>query len=418
MSAGRPADREIIVPLQFITQRFQFQRLLSSPIGKTAVIYPMAFLAGLAGGMAVLGMVFFADDRLRATPAQVGMVAAVWSVFYVIGCFLLRPLATRLHPRHSLLAATSLLAVTVYAICLAPTLLWAGFFYALFGLSVALFWPPIMGWLSAGIEGPRLGRALGWFSLSWSSGSILGQGLAGWLSDIHTVLPLAVSATIYLSAACLILGAILALPHLADDAPAPDREPAGAVSAPRSLAVAGWVGAFAVFISLGVFMNVFPIAAKNQLGFSRSLVGVIQLFRVLAYSICLGAFGWLKFWHYRRRPMMISLALTAVLCAGLIPARSAWQFMALATGLGAIMAFAYSNSIFHGASSVSGDAARRSWQMAIHEGVVSGGVIMGSVVGGLIYGSVNAAAAYAMCAAMALLGLLAQMLIIRHGGKF
>ena len=276
-----------------------------------------------------------------------------------------------------------------------------------------------MGWrLSAGIEGPRLGRALGWFSLSWSSGSILGQGLAGWLSDIHTVLPLAVSATIYLSAACLILGAILALPHLADDAPAPEREPAGAVSAPRSLAVAGWVGAFAVFIALGVFMNVFPIVAKNQLGFSRSLVGVIQLFRVLAYSICLGSFGWLKFWHYRRQPMTISLALTAMLCAGLIPARSAWQFMALATGLGAIMAFAYSNSIFHGASSVSGDAARRSWQMAIHEGVVSGGVIMGSVVGGLIYGSVHAAAAYAMCAAMALLGLLARMVIIRRGGNF
>lgn len=380
----------------------------------------MAFLAGLAGGMAVLGMVFFADDRLHATPAQVGMLGATWSMFYVFGCFVLRPLAARLHPRHSLLAATVLLCAMVYAICLASSLFWVFLFYSIFGLSVALFWPPIMGWMAAGVEGVHLSRSIGWFNLCWSSGSILGQGLAGWLGDIDTLLPMAVSGTVYLAAACLILGAILALPHLAAESPAPrtgGMPDQAAAAQPEIMRVSSWVGAFCAFVSLGVLLNVFPIAARIDLGFVRGQIGLLLLIRGLSYAVILGALGRFKFWHFRRGPMLLNLVLLALICWGLILARNALALMAIMACQGIITAFAYTSSLFHGVAGEQ-DAVRRAGRMAIHESVVNGGSILGASMGGLVYGYMHAPAAYAFCAGMALLGLLAQALIFRRSGKF
>lgn len=397
--------------LSFITFYTQFQRLIRSPLGKTAVIYPLAFLAGAAGNISVLGMVFYADGKLNASPQQVGMLGAVFTVSYVIGCFLLRPVINLLHPRHTLLISTSLFALIIYILSASTSLLWVFVLFMLFGLTTSLFWPPMMGWVSSGIDGLELSRAMSWFSLSWSSGSIIGHGLAGLLSDISVRLPLVVAGTTYLAGACILLGALFTMPHLAKPARSesnPKTSTAVGKIPSKALRWTGWIGVLSVFISVGLLNYVFPIAAMKDLSFTRGKIGSILLVRGLAYSILLASLGRFKFWHFRSKPMQISLVLTALMISCFIWVTDYKSFLFLGLILGVMMAFSYTASLFHSVAGES-DLSHRTKRLAIHEAMTNGGSVIGAMFGGVAYGCLNARAAYAACSILILLGFMAQV---------
>ena len=157
---------------------------LGSNLGKTALLYPVVFLVALAGGMSSLGMIFFAKSVLGASPGQIGFLMAIWSTFYMCGCFSFRHLSATLPPRYSILVSTFISFLSIGMIVLLQSLFWSFVLFAFSGLAVSLFWPVVMGWLSTGLEGGHLSRILGWFNFSWSVGAILSPVVAGWLEDM------------------------------------------------------------------------------------------------------------------------------------------------------------------------------------------------------------------------------------------
>jgi len=392
---------------QYISQRHQTLRTLCSGIGKTAVIYPAVFLAAIAGATVILGMVFFANDVLHATPAQIGYLAGTWAFSYVVGCLFLRPLTARLMPRHSMLLATMLLSLFTAAIFLTRSLVWSFVFYACFGLSLTFFWPPIMGWLSANVEGMALSRAMGWFNLSWSGGALLGPALAGWLSETDPCLALQFAAALYLLTTFLILGAILVLSSFRQDDGAHLQQMVRPSGAPYGtfLRFPGWIGVFALFTLAGVILAVFPISAQQDLHVTKSTVGVILLARALMLSLTLGTMGRRRWWHFRGSQMVIGILISSALALVLAATGNILLAGTLVGLTGVLQAHGYTNALFHGVSGVR----HRSMRTALHEALVCGGVIFGSATGGLLYGAFGMATVYLFCATLLVLAALAQL---------
>ena len=392
---------------RYVSQRHQTIRALCSGIGKTAVVYPAVFLSATAGSTVILGMVFFANDVLRASPAQIGMLAGTWSLSYVVGCLFLRPLAARLLPRHSMLLATVLLSLFTAAILLTQSIIGAFVFYSLFGLSLTFFWPPIMGWLSADVEGLELSRAMGWFNLSWSGGALLGPALAGWLSEIDPCLCLRFGALLYLLTSFLILGAILVLSSLGQDdgAHLEQRERRPGTGRGTFLRIPGWIGVFAVFTLAGVLVSMFPLSAERDLHATKGTVGLIFLARALFLSLALGTMGRTKWWHFQGNQMPTGVLACTALVLALASSSNILVVGALVALTGGLQAHAYTTALFHGVSGVR----HRSARTALHESLVCGGVIFGSAAGGLIYGAFDMAAVYLCCAGFLALAALAQL---------
>jgi predicted MFS family arabinose efflux permease len=85
-------------------------------------------------------------------------------------------------------------------------------------------------------------------------------------------------------------------------------------------------------------------------------------------------------------------------------AHSALILSSLISCIGFFMAVSYFNSMFHGVSGSS----NRSGRMAIHESLISSGLILGSVIGGFIYQRFSMTYVYLFCAAFLLFGTVLQ----------
>lgn len=367
----------------YISQRRQTLRTIASGIGKTAVIYPTAFVGALGVGTVMLGMVFYTNEVFGAGPGQIGFLGASWALAYVVGCLLLRPLCGALLPRYSMLLATALMCLALTATLAAKTLPWLFVFYPLYGLCASLFWSPMMGWLSANVEGKDLSRIMGRFNTSWGAGTVIAPMLAGVLSEIDPALPIRFGALAYLVATCLILGAVLALPnlHTEDHVHWQERRTRTAPGGGSFFRFPAWLGLFTVFCAVGCIANVFPLSAQQDLNLTKSTVGILFLGRALANVIGLGVMGRTRFWHFRG-PVMVggSLFFAAVMFL-LIGADSSSSALILLVLGGGLSAQAYASSQFHGVSNCPQRAAR----MAVHESLLSAGMVIGAACGGWLY---------------------------------
>jgi len=374
----------------------------SRPVGisKLAVIGPLAFLAAMAQGNLGLGLLFHARDALLASKAQTGLLAGIWFLAYMISCHLFRPLSHRLRPRFCVLGACFVLAALTALLAAAPSLGLAYLLNGLLGAAAASFWPPLMGWVSANAEGGRLSRRLGTFNLCWSSGAILSPALAGWGHELSSRLPLVASAILYLAAGLLIALAVVALPGIGKDDDAHEREQRGVPREPGAdgtpLRFPAWAGVFSTYLVAGVLLNVFPMAGRTELHLRASDVGRLLLLRAFATSAGLWILGRTAWWHFRGGQMVAATALLGASLLWLGSARSMAGIGAALVAAGALSAFGYVNSLFHGAVGSS----RRVARMAIHESLLSAGLCCGASLGGVVYQRVGITPLLTGCAVL------------------
>jgi len=375
---------------------------------KGQVVYPAAALVATGTGILSLGIVFYAAEVHGASPAQIGCLAATSSLCYVIGCALLRRLAERLRPQHNTVAAAAVMGLAVLLVLGCGHLLPVYLCYALYGLATALFWPPLMAWLSTGLEGQSLNRTMGWFNVSWSCGGIAGPIIAGALAKRDARLPVAAAGLLYLIAALYVAWSArrlqartAAAPRLAPLADAATPGTAGdGLDHSTPLRYPAWVGLFAAYAVMGVVFNVFPLAAQDLLGLSKFAVGVVLFGRALTTSLALGALGRSTVWHFRAGLMAAELALFALVMAALPLAGSALTAGLVLGAVGILLAQCYANSLFHGVAG----SRRRAARMAIHEALLSAGMVCGGACGGILFQTAGYAA---VCRAAAVLLLLA-----------
>jgi len=373
------------------------------------LLYPVVFLFAMASGISSLGLIFFAKSVLGASPGRIGFLSAIFNVFYVCGCYCFRNLSATLPPRYSIFAAIFISFFNVGMIFLLKSLFWSFVFFAFYGLASALFWPVMMGWLSAGLEGRRLGKVMGWYGFSWSLGSIISPVVAGCLEDMGKSFALRGASFAFLVAAGLVVLGIFMIPDLSLKIAAPPRQPGAnpATGGGTLLRYSAWCSAFASWFMIGTITTVVALAAGADLDITKKTVGIIFLVRALTMSLVFVVMGQTSWWHFREKQIAIGALIGVVAMIFLAYTRAPVMIGFIMLIVGVIVGQSYTNSIFHGVSG----AADKSWRMAIHEMVINAGVVLGSVSGGVVYGAFGITSAYLISAAIWMISFIAAGIV-------
>jgi DHA1 family multidrug resistance protein-like MFS transporter/DHA1 family quinolone resistance protein-like MFS transporter len=395
--------------LSYIDRRLQLIKSFYTGIGKSTLLFPTAFLSALGQGLVTLGIIFYVRDVFLATPIQVGTLTGLWSLSYIVGCVFLRPLTDGILPRYLLIMASLLECLFMVLILLTGNLTVLFGLYALFGMSISFFWPPLMGWLSHGKEGAELGRLMARFNFSWSVGSIVSPYFAGLLSERNEALPLLTGCLLFLLAGTLITVASLTIPKIRADRAVHLKIRRGVKNDEQStpLRFPAWIGVLTTYTTIGVIVNIFPLHALNALELSKRSVGLIMQNRALFGMIGFVVMGRTTFWHFRPAQMIIGQIALIIFTMLLVTVRTSFILGSVISCIGFFMAVSYFNSMFHGVTG----SVNRSHRMAIHESLISSGLILGSVVGGLIYQRSSMAHVYLFCAAFVFFGAVLQSIL-------
>jgi len=346
-------------------------------------------------------------DIFDSTAAEIGWFSSLWAFSYLIGCYILHPLSRRIGAHRSIAIASFGMFLAVILILLSKDAWIVFILYGFFGFVTALFWPPLMGWLSEGIEGNYLNKMMGLFNLSWSTGLVISPYLGGVFLELDLQSPLIFAAGLYgfLSIVLIIIPA--AVPSIISPNNKKNIDET-VIDSSTTLRYAAWLGNLTAYIIFGVLLFVFPLYARDELFFSESSIGLLLLFRALFSTfifILAGKFSW---WHFNKIYMIVMQSLL-VLFSFFIPYANSW--VTIVSGLsvfGIIFAAQYSSSIFHGVSG----SIHREKRMAIHEAVLTVGVIAGAIGGGEIYQQWGMAAAFNCAAAAATFVLIIQIVIM------
>jgi predicted MFS family arabinose efflux permease len=305
-------------------------------------------------------------------------------------------------PRHSLILAASAMTVSLALIPVFNSLAVAFLLYTLFGTALSFFWPPLMGWLSAGLEERALSSVIGRYNLSWSTGTIISPFLGGLLYQLGKLLPLYTSVALLGTTALLITAASIGLPRIRRDSHRESRPKRGERSAKDTSTALRFPARFAVFgtyFAFGIIVNVLPLYLRDHLGMTESDAGLFLLIRAAFTTLGFILLGRRTFWHFKKW-WIISGQILILLIAALFSLLH--ETLALTVGIalfGAGMAIVYNNSVFHG---ISGSQSRAS-RMAVHESTLTAGVVAGSMIGGPIYQAYSINAAFLVAAVLCLL---------------
>ncbi len=396
----------------FGRQRVLF-RAFSSGIGKSHLLLPITFLVAIGIGTVILGLIYYIRELYHASPGTIGLFTSTYFLSYFMGCFFTRPLGRRLLPRYSMILATSLMTVILTLILLFQGLPLSFVLIALYGFSVSLFFPPIAGWMSSGVEGAALSKAISRWNISWSTGTILSPYIAGALTEIDIRYPVILSIGLFLFCTILVSAASFFLPQIKTDRyqDARPNSVEGKEDHSTFLRFPSWLLVFTVYVMVGVIFNIFPIYAKEQLGISESRVGVLLLIRALFSTICFIILGKTAYWHFRPKLIMVFQMLLAIVLVILLSVNTFTGYALLMPIIGVIVAVTYSFSLFHGTSG----SLERSRRTAVHELVLSAGVILGSTTGGHIFQNFSMQMVYLFCLAVAAAGAVLQMFLLWKG---
>ncbi len=354
-----------------------------SRIGKTTVVLPSSFLINASNGLTGFGIIYYLRDTYRAEPYVIGWFIALYQASYFAGCILFKPLLHRLLPRFSMLIGVFLMASTMTGILLIRSLTASFVLYFVAGLAIAFYWPPLMGWLSAGKDGKELNRTIGRFNFSWSSANVASPFLAGLLFELNPVLPLWAGVAIQCLVFAFVLYSSFGCPAVRNDdyrEPA-KRSEAGEEEGESPIRLVAWIGIFSSYAMIGVVNSMFPLFGREVLLLSASLVGGLLFLRALSTTVGFVVFGKTSRWHFLVSPHFFVQAGFFLVIVSLVALPKAETYGVMLPVFGMAAAYSYCSSIFHGAAGT----ARRGRSMTIHEAVLTAGQIIGSVGSGFAY---------------------------------
>ena len=136
-------------------------------IKRAYVLLSAAFVANMGIGILNFSLVFYMRDVFNSTASEIGWFSSIWAFSYFIGCFTLHKLSRKIGAHRSIAFAALGMAFVVVTMQFSTTVILMFVLYGLFGFITALFWPPLMGWISEGFEGHELNRMMGFFNISW-----------------------------------------------------------------------------------------------------------------------------------------------------------------------------------------------------------------------------------------------------------
>lgn len=370
---------------------------------------PVAFLNAVAYAGISLAMVFHLRYQFGAGGGVIGLAGAIQWAAYLLGNLALRPLTRIILPRYSLMISATATAVFTVLLSRAGSLPLAIAMFAAIGFFMSLFWPPIMGWLSAGAEGAHLNRRIAWFNLSWSLGVIVGPFLAGLLTEVNSRLPLYVGAVGFALVGLTTLAASLFLESIRTDTHRdPPRSAARAADNSTPLRYPSWVGLVGAYALLGTLSIVFPLFARDHLAVRESVIGAGLLVRGVALAVGFVVAGRTVGWHFRKLPILVPTVVLICVSVLLAFVDTLLGFALLIPVVGLAVAGSYSLSVFYGVAG----SVERARRMGVHEALLTVGIIAGSFGGGMLYEHVGIHAVFVGCALLLAAVLAVQAVLV------
>jgi predicted MFS family arabinose efflux permease len=116
---------------------------------------------------------------------------------------------------------------------------------------------------------------------------------------------------------------------------------------------------------------------------TETWIGLLLLIRALFSTLGFIILARLSFWHFKSWLMILSQALIILVVGAMAALRTMPGFSVVLALFGLLFALSYDNSLFHGVSG----SLRRSTRMAVHESLLTAGMIAGSAIGGILYQS-------------------------------
>jgi len=366
----------------------------------------------------------FIVKRLGGSDTMVGTCLAVHMGAYALTILAAGPLLYRFNAKRVVQAGVGCTVAFTGAMCGLVGASWAGWrvphaigmltgLTAVLGMSLAAFWPPLLGWLSAGSEGGVLSRRLGLFSLWVSIGTLLSPYPGGVLVEAATVLP--VAAAVVIQVGCLALASLAANPGgagAAEGAARPWSAGPGArgSSVPDRFRWLARVALYAVFVSVGLSRTQAPLLLKLELGYSESTYGVFLTATFLASTLVYWLAGRTQYWHHRLWLFLAAQGLVLAFGVVMLAARELPLLLTGSVALGLGGAFTYNSHLYYGVSG----GGRRSAGMAIHEFTLAAGYCTGGVAGGWLSDAFGRRAPYWLGAGVLIGALIVEAVLWRR----
>lgn len=341
-----------------------------------------SFLAQLTIAMINLALVYHLRSFYQLGADQIGIAASLSPATYLLFCILGSGFTVHFRPRHLVELSIAGMALSVLLFLLTSTLAVAYVALALYGAFMSLLWPQIEGWFSRGKEGAALNKVTNAFNFSWSFGVGISSFIAGLLVEVSTTTPFIVSLGLFVLVFLLIFLASALVPGIrAVSSEHEDKQTNGKVDASTPLRFYAWAGIIALYSGMSVILTIFPLYAKEVLLISESRTGLLLLVRGVSTCISFLLLGKLEFWHFKHRYIFLVQLLFGFSCLVAMSFTSVVPYAFFFFLFGILFAFAYDQSMFHGASG----SVNRSQRMIIHEVLLTVGTILGAVGGGYMY---------------------------------
>ncbi|MCC7490970.1 MAG: MFS transporter [Fimbriimonadaceae bacterium] len=350
-----------------------------------------ACLCEAAVGASAITLTLWLDREFHASQQVIGFLGALPTLCYISTTMLMGGLADRLGRRRMALAGTALMTVCLagLALCRSPWTMLP--LLALRGVGAAMFWPPLASWLSQGTDAASLPRRMAAYNIGWSSGSMLGSVLAGWLYAAWGA-----RAALGIDAALMLLLVLLTwrLPRLSDQV----EEPVGPVSS----SAAGdrrsaWLASFAAFFTVNLARALLPQYLRVLLDLDPGTTGALLALLAAVQTAVFVDLGLLHP-HLGAGQLVVPGLLGAALGLGLLALPSIAAACAAMLLLGLNCGITYTASLFHSLHGRA-DAGRQS---GINEAVVGAGGMLGPALGGLVATGAGPQAPWVLGAALLL----------------
>ncbi len=340
-------------------------------------------------------------------PVEVGLAGGLYTGAYAIACLLLGPFAERIGLKRLAMLGTGITALVILALPAVPIVAVVLALFAAAAAVSSMFWPPVIGWISAGHENARLNRRLGAFNFSWCSALILGSVIGGLLFEVRYWLPFAVACGLSLGAFVWVATARKyhgpprpadALDNTAEDAERAEHAdlPAFHIMA-RIAMVTGWV-------AIGVLR--FPLSTLLEwMSLKSGAYGLVVGGSSLAMLCAFTVMGLTHRWHYSRAFFWGCQVLGAALLGWMLFSRNVWDVALLVIPATLFASIVYPADLYYGVSGGKNRAA----SVSVHEILLAVGFAIGSFGGGLVARWLGPKAPFPVAAGVMILGVAAQV---------
>ena len=356
--------------------------------------YLFAFAFFLALGLSIMAfsLIFRLADRFFFNPGQIGIFIALGQVFYFIGLFLYYRFGSVFNPIKVFSVSSVIIFLATIPLIFTRTyiILYVSFF--LIQVNIGLFWPPVMAWLSSGLERQELNRGLGFYNRSWMAGQLLGPLFAGILYPWNSNFTFFV-----VSFACFLAIPIIFLMkrkiknspgnlHTVDPSEGEIQE-AVLLDEQRSKSFSlfryrGWISGLSALLFLGVLANVVPLHIRDGLGHTELSAGILLFLRCIASFLGFIIFARFTAWNFSRRWFLVlQCGLLFCTLALMFFGNNLFFYFFIVLLYGLIFAACYNNSIFY--SGATGGNNKKNF--AIQEIYLCAGNAAGTAGGGLFY---------------------------------